>query len=97
MATRALGRSLLATQSVEFQRVTTTGYTDSTGSDSHNQNLSKARSVATMQYLREHGLRADEFAAEGRGARDPVASNATAEGRAKNRRVEVQIVTKQSG
>ncbi|MFL9932335.1 OmpA family protein [Paraburkholderia sp. RL18-103-BIB-C] len=97
MAKRGLDQFLLANQSVEFRRVATTGYTDSTGSDSHNQNLSKARSVATMQYLREHGLRADEFAAEGRGAQDPVESNATAEGRAKNRRVEVQIVTKLSG
>jgi outer membrane protein OmpA-like peptidoglycan-associated protein len=97
MAKRVLDQFLLANQSIKFQRVTMTGYTDSTGSDSHNQKLSEARSVAAMQYLREHGLRADQFAAEGRGAQNPVASNATAEGRAKNRRVEVQIVTKQSG
>jgi outer membrane protein OmpA-like peptidoglycan-associated protein len=75
-----------------FRRITVTGYTDSMGSRAHNQKLSEARAQAVLQYLRSHGMQADEFAAEGGGADNPVASNATEEGRALNRRVEIRIV-----
>jgi outer membrane protein OmpA-like peptidoglycan-associated protein len=91
-----LDQFLRANQNASFQRITIIGYTDSTGTPLRNQNLSEARAASAMQYLREHGLRANDYFAEGRGSQDPVASNSTAEGRAKNRRVEVQIVTTQS-
>ena len=90
-----LDQFLRANQNASFQRITIIGYTDSTGTPLHNQNLSEARAASAMQYLREHGLRANEYSAEGRGSQDAIASNSTAEGRAKNRRVEVQIVTTQ--
>ncbi|MET7408489.1 OmpA family protein [Streptomyces parvulus] len=69
-----------------FSRVEVDGYTDATGSDAHNQALSKRRADAVASYLREHGLRADAFATSGHGEANPAASNVTAEGRAQSSR-----------
>ena len=91
-AKAGLDRFVHANEGINFRRVMITGYTDSTGSRQHNQKLSEARAQSVLQYLRSHGVMAQEFVAEGRGMDDPVASNATAEGRALNRRVEVRIV-----
>ncbi|MGF6761522.1 outer membrane protein OmpA-like peptidoglycan-associated protein [Paraburkholderia sp. GAS33] len=81
-----------ANQGVNFKRLVATGYTDATGSAAHNDVLSRERAAAVVNYLRQRGVRADNFAYEGRGAADPVASNATAAGRALNRRVEVRVL-----
>jgi outer membrane protein OmpA-like peptidoglycan-associated protein len=81
-----------ANEGVSLRSITITGYTDSTGSRAHNQKLSEARAQSVLQYLRSHGMRAEQFIAEGEGADNPVASNATAEGRSMNRRVEVRVV-----
>ncbi|SCK39951.1 Outer membrane protein OmpA [Variovorax sp. HW608] len=91
-AKAGLDKFVRANEGVKFRRVTITGYTDSTGSRPHNQKLSEARAQAVLQYLRSHGVMSQEFVAEGHGMNDPVASNATASGRALNRRVEVRIV-----
>ncbi|KVO04960.1 hypothetical protein WJ70_27510 [Burkholderia ubonensis] len=74
-----------------FTRVAVTGHTDAVGSDASNLQLSQQRADAVAGYLRERGLRADTFVVTGRGKADPVASNATAEGRAGNRRVEIVL------
>ncbi|KVT33215.1 OmpA family protein [Burkholderia ubonensis] len=74
-----------------FTRVAVTGHTDAVGSDTSNLQLSQQRADAVAGYLRERGLRADTFVVTGRGKADPVASNATAEGRAGNRRVEIVL------
>ncbi|KVU98030.1 hypothetical protein WK76_03460 [Burkholderia ubonensis] len=74
-----------------FTRVAVTGHTDAIGSDTSNLQLSQQRADAVAGYLRERGLRADTFVVTGRGKADPVASNATAEGRAGNRRVEIVL------
>ncbi|KVN29945.1 hypothetical protein WT11_24330 [Burkholderia stagnalis] len=74
-----------------FARVSVTGYTDSVGSDAYNLALSQRRAEAVASYLRAHGLKAREISAIGRGAAEPAASNATAAGRANNRRVEVLL------
>ncbi|CAR54078.1 OmpA family protein [Burkholderia cenocepacia] len=79
---------------IEFRRVAITGFTDSTGSNTHNLALSASRARNVMNYLRSNGLKAQSFVSEGLGAADPVASNATAEGRAQNRRVEIRIDAK---
>jgi outer membrane protein OmpA-like peptidoglycan-associated protein len=71
------------------------GYTDSTGSASHNQRLSERRAQAVLSYLKSHGLRSQSYAAQGFGSANPVASNATTAGRAQNRRVEVRVSTQQ--
>ncbi|MGF6612725.1 OOP family OmpA-OmpF porin [Paraburkholderia sp. WSM4175] len=74
-----------------FRAITINGYTDSTGSVEHNQNLSERRAQSVEKYLRDHGLRAEKFNVQGYGESSPVASNATAAGRAKNRRVDITL------
>ncbi len=65
------------------------GYTDSRGSDSRNQTLSRSRAQAVTDFLLEAGVRPDRLRTEGRGEESPIASNDSAEGRANNRRVEI--------
>jgi outer membrane protein OmpA-like peptidoglycan-associated protein len=67
------------------------GHTDSTGSESHNMALSQRRAISVANYLSAQGVDARRFAVTGFGASRPIASNATPEGRAQNRRVEIQI------
>ncbi|RKU01670.1 OmpA family protein [Burkholderia sp. Nafp2/4-1b] len=74
-----------------YTEVTVTGYTDSVGSDASNLALSKRRAATVANYLKAHGLKAQSVPVTGRGSADPVASNATAEGRASNRRVEISL------
>lgn len=86
-----LDRFIEVNRGVEFRRVTVTGFTDSTGSATHNLALSASRARNAMNYLSANGLKAQSFVSQGQGAAEPVASNTTAEGRAQNRRVEVRI------
>ncbi|MBM5458872.1 OmpA family protein [Pseudomonas sp. P66] len=72
-------------------RVEVTGHTDSTGSSQFNNLLSYARAQSVAQYLFAGGVPAQSIAVRGVGPLIPVASNATAEGRAQNRRVEIRI------
>lgn len=65
------------------------GYTDSTGNAAANLKLSEARAKSVTDFLEELGVPHARLAYEGLGASHPVADNATAEGRAKNRRVEI--------
>jgi outer membrane protein OmpA-like peptidoglycan-associated protein len=65
------------------------GHTDATGSDAINDPLSQQRADSVRHFLVDRGVRAERIEAEGRGSREPVASNATAEDRARNRRVEI--------
>jgi len=68
------------------------GYTDSSGNAARNLQLSKERAAAVKDYLVTQGIATSRLAAEGYGIASPIADNATAEGRAKNRRVEMKIV-----
>lgn len=77
-------------------RAKAVGYTDSTGSDAINVPLSQRRAGAVTQYLAGHGVAADRLMAEGRGAASPVGDNATTEGRALNRRVELFLYAVQT-
>jgi outer membrane protein OmpA-like peptidoglycan-associated protein len=92
IAKENLDHFMAANKGANLRRVTVTGYTDKTGSEAHNLALSKARAEAVVQYLRDGGLEAGQFVAQGLGSADPVASNATAEGRSQNRRVDVRVV-----
>ena len=65
------------------------GHTDSTGGDAHNRDLSSRRAVSVMQALTGTGIDAGRFTSRGAGASEPVASNDSEQGRAKNRRVEL--------
>lgn len=67
------------------------GYTDSRGSDSHNLDLSQRRADAVRDYLVQRGYEADRVKSRGLGEGSPVADNASVEGRANNRRVEIVI------
>ncbi|MFH7765118.1 OmpA family protein [Acinetobacter sp. BSP-28] len=68
-----------------------TGYTDSTGNDSINIPLSQARAQSVANYLAGQGVARTRINAQGQGSANPIASNATAEGREQNRRVEISI------
>jgi OOP family OmpA-OmpF porin len=68
------------------------GHTDSIGSDSYNQRLSVRRAEAIKSYLVSKGVEANRIYTEGKGEKQPVASNSTREGRAKNRRVEIEVI-----
>jgi outer membrane protein OmpA-like peptidoglycan-associated protein len=67
------------------------GYTDSQGGASYNQDLSQRRADSVRSYLVSHGLAADRVTAQGFGMGSPIADNASAEGRANNRRVEIVV------
>jgi outer membrane protein OmpA-like peptidoglycan-associated protein len=67
------------------------GHTDSTGADQYNMDLSQRRADAVSRYLISRGVSSARLQAKGMGESYPVADNNTAEGRAKNRRVEVKI------
>ena len=68
------------------------GYTDSTGAVEYNQTLSEKRANSVKNYLASKGLNNSRFETKGLGVNDPIATNETAEGRSKNRRVEFAIV-----
>ena len=67
------------------------GFTDSVGSDAYNQALSQRRASSVAEYLLSQGVAPNKITSEGKGESQPVADNETAEGRAKNRRVELHI------
>jgi len=68
------------------------GHTDATGSDAYNQTLSERRATAVADYLASRGVQSARLGTRGFGKTQPIASNATEDGRAANRRVEIKIV-----
>ncbi|WP_241294334.1 OmpA family protein, partial [Burkholderia stabilis] len=90
-ARESLDRLLNERKDRTYSQVTVTGFTDSVGSDDYNLALSKRRAESVAAYLKAHGLKTDSMTVTGRGKADPVASNATPEGRASNRRVEIRL------
>lgn len=71
--------------------ITVAGHADNTGSDAINQPLSERRAFSVANFLQNQGVAGNRIRAVGYGSKRPVASNATAEGRAQNRRVEILI------
>ncbi|WP_420479902.1 OmpA family protein [Brevundimonas sp. FT23028] len=67
------------------------GHADSDGADEYNLTLSRQRASSVAQYLVQRNVLADRLYVDGRGESQPIASNATAEGKAQNRRVEILI------
>ena len=72
--------------------VVVAGHTDSVGKDEYNLGLSQRRAQAVTNYFKSKGLAANRFTTKWYGEKNPVASNDTPDGRAKNRRVNVVIV-----
>jgi outer membrane protein OmpA-like peptidoglycan-associated protein len=67
------------------------GHTDNTGAADYNQRLSEQRARSVAEYLTSQGVLAERLLVAGRGESEPIASNDTPEGRAQNRRVNIQI------
>jgi outer membrane protein OmpA-like peptidoglycan-associated protein len=82
-----LDRMIVNMKRLNFINGEVGGYTDSTGSAAYNKGLSERRAQAVADYLASHGISGGRLTVKGYGADNPVASNATAEGRAHNRRV----------
>ncbi|MFW7343557.1 OmpA family protein [Pollutimonas sp. H1-120] len=77
---------------INLETLIATGHTDSIGTEQYNQGLSQRRANSVKTYLVNKGIPADRIYVEGKGESSPVASNKTREGRAQNRRVEIEIV-----
>ena len=77
---------------INLEVIIAVGHTDAVGSDTYNQKLSVRRSEAVKAYLVSKGIEKNRVYTEGKGEMQPVADNKTAEGRAKNRRVEIEVV-----
>lgn len=77
---------------VNLEVIVAVGHTDSIGTDAYNQRLSARRADAVKKYLVGKGIEANRIYTEGKGESQPVADNRTAEGRAKNRRVEIEVI-----
>ena len=78
--------------SINLETLIAVGHTDSIGTEQYNQGLSERRANSVKQYLVGKGIDPNRIYTEGKGELQPVASNATREGRAQNRRVEIEIV-----
>jgi OmpA-OmpF porin, OOP family len=77
---------------INLEVIIAVGHTDSIGSDAYNQKLSVRRAEAVKAYLVSKGIEKNRIYTEGKGEKQPVADNKTKEGRAKNRRVEIEVV-----
>jgi OOP family OmpA-OmpF porin len=77
---------------ISLEVIIAVGHTDSVGTDGYNQKLSVKRSEAVKAYLVSKGIEKNRIYTEGKGESQPVADNKTSGGRAKNRRVEVEVV-----
>jgi OOP family OmpA-OmpF porin len=91
------GKAVLAdlygkTKALNLEVIIAVGHTDSIGTEEYNQKLSVRRSEAVKAYLVSLGAEKNRVYTEGKGKKAPVADNKTAEGRAKNRRVEIEVV-----
>ena len=77
---------------INLEVIIAVGHTDSVGSDAYNQKLSVKRSEAVKAYLVSKGIEKNRVYTEGKGEKQPVADNKSSAGRAKNRRVEIEVV-----
>ena len=88
---KSIDDALAKLRGVDLELVIATGHTDSIGSDAYNQRLSERRAAAVKEYLVSKGIPASKITTIGKGEAQPVATNKTAEGRQKNRRVDIEF------
>ncbi|MBO9352648.1 OmpA family protein [Bordetella petrii] len=91
------GRQLLQqvaqqAQGINLETIIAVGHTDSIGTEEYNQGLSERRAASVKAYLVSLGIDPNRIYTEGKGELQPVATNKTREGRAQNRRVEIEVV-----
>ena len=79
-------------KNVNLEVIIAVGHTDSIGTEAYNQKLSVRRAEAVKAYLVSRGIEKNRVYTEGKGEKQPIADNRTAAGRAKNRRVEIEVV-----
>jgi len=79
-------------KAINLEVVIAIGHTDSVGSDAYNQKLSVRRAESVKAYLVSKGVEPNRVYTEGKGEKQPVASNSTKDGRQKNRRVEIEVI-----
>ena len=77
---------------INLEVIVAVGHTDSVGTVAYNQKLSVRRAEAVKAYLVSKGIEKNRIYTEGKGEKQPIADNKTAQGRAKNRRVELEVV-----
>ena len=83
--------ALAKLRGVDLEMVIATGHTDAIGTDAYNQKLSERRAQSVKDYLVSKGIPASKITTIGKGKTQPVATNKTAEGRQKNRRVDIEF------
>ena len=88
----ALNDLLVKLQGLNTEAMVTVGHTDSVGTDAYNQKLSLRRAEAVKSYLVSKGVDASRVFVEGKGESQPVADNKSAQGRAQNRHVTIEVV-----
>jgi OOP family OmpA-OmpF porin len=88
---RSIDEALEKVRGTDLEMVIATGHTDSIGTDAYNQKLSERRAQAVKDYLVSKGIPASKITTIGKGESQPVATNKTAEGRQKNRRVDIEF------
>ncbi|WP_439332633.1 OmpA family protein [Shewanella canadensis] len=90
-AKRVLNSVALVAKEYDQTQLNVLGYTDSSGAESYNLRLSKIRAIEVGNYLVAQKIEYGRVKSEGLGESRPIATNATAEGRAQNRRVEIVL------
>lgn len=89
---QALDKLVTKLNTIKLEVIIVVGHTDSIGTDDYNVKLGGRRAAAVRAYLISRGVEKSRMYVESRGEKQPVADNKTAAGRAKNRRVEVEVV-----
>ncbi len=92
---RILDRLIQILDKFPSYKVKIVGHTDSVGADEYNQRLSERRAFSVYRYLVNHDVDKDRLTTEGRGESQPIDTNETEPGRARNRRVEFYLTEKQ--
>ena len=88
---KSIDEAIAKMKKVDVEMVIATGHTDSIGTDAYNQKLSERRATTVKEYMVSQGIPAAKITTLGKGETQPVATNKTAEGRAKNRRVDIEF------
>jgi OOP family OmpA-OmpF porin len=91
-----LMKEVRSMKNVTWQTITVAGHTDNIGPEPYNVKLSEKRAEAVQEFLVGKGVKPERIKTEAKGPREPVASNKTREGRAQNRRTEIEFVGLQS-